>query len=100
MSHACGMGDEVPQDVVKLMLLLKIQGLSYGHSGVQLITIQRLIDFYNNDVLPCCLRARFFRCFWRFSSISSPCLLPLIRVRKSKLSRSNELSGAELLIKK
>ena len=52
MSHACGMGDEVPQDVVKLMLLLKIQGLSYGHSGVQLITIQRLIDFYNNDVFP------------------------------------------------
>ena len=52
MSHACGMGAEVPQDVVKLMLLLKIQGLSYGHSGVQLITIQRLIDFYNNDVLP------------------------------------------------
>ncbi|NQX99168.1 MAG: histidine ammonia-lyase [Flavobacteriales bacterium] len=52
MSHACGMGDEVPQDVVKLMLLLKIQGLSYGHSGIQLITIQRLIDFYNNDVFP------------------------------------------------
>jgi histidine ammonia-lyase len=52
MSHACGMGEEVPQDVVKLMLLLKIQGLSYGHSGVQLITIQRLIDFYNNDVFP------------------------------------------------
>jgi len=52
MSHACGMGEEVPQDVVKLMLLLKIQGLSYGHSGIQLITIQRLIDFYNNDILP------------------------------------------------
>lgn len=52
MSHACGIGEEVPQDVVKLMLLLKIQGLSYGHSGVQLKTIQRLIDFYNNDVLP------------------------------------------------
>ena len=52
MSHACGMGEEIPQDIVKLMLLLKIQGLSYGHSGVQLITIQRLIDFYNNDVFP------------------------------------------------
>ena len=52
MSHACGMGEEVPQDVVKLMLLLKIQGLSYGHSGVQLKTIQRLIDFYNNDIFP------------------------------------------------
>ncbi len=52
MSHACGLGDEVPQDVVKLMILLKIQGLSYGHSGVQLSTIQRLIDFYNNGVFP------------------------------------------------
>jgi histidine ammonia-lyase len=52
MSHACGMGEEVPQDIVKLMLLLKIQGISYGHSGVQLVTVQRLIDFYNNDVFP------------------------------------------------
>lgn len=52
MSHACGLGEEVPQDVVKLMLLLKIQGLSYGHSGVQLVTVQRLIDFYNNNVFP------------------------------------------------
>ena len=52
MSHACGTGDEVPQEIVKLMLFLKVQGLSYGHSGVQLKTISRLIDFYNNDALP------------------------------------------------
>ena len=52
MSHACGVGDEVPQDVVKLMLLMKIQSLSYGHSGVQLQTVQRLIDFFNNGVYP------------------------------------------------
>ncbi|MEE1900079.1 histidine ammonia-lyase [Flavobacterium rakeshii] len=51
-SHACGTGEEVPQEIVKIMLLLKIQSLSYGHSGVQLETVQRLIDFYNNDVLP------------------------------------------------
>ncbi|UKJ08150.1 histidine ammonia-lyase [Solitalea lacus] len=51
-SHACGTGDEVPHEIVKLMVLLKIQSLSYGHSGVQLSTVQRLIDFYNNDVLP------------------------------------------------
>ncbi len=51
-SHACGTGDEVPQEIVKLMLLLKIQSLSYGHSGVQLATVERLVDFYNNDVLP------------------------------------------------
>ena len=52
MSHACGTGDEVPPEIVRLMLLLKIQGLSYGHSGVQLETVQRLVDFYNHDILP------------------------------------------------
>jgi histidine ammonia-lyase len=52
MSHACGIGEEVPQEIVRLMLFLKIQSLSYGHSGVQLSTVQRLIDFFNNDVLP------------------------------------------------
>src|SRR5690554_64118 len=51
-SHACGTGDEVPAEIVKIMLLLKIQSLSYGNSGVQLETVQRLIDFYNNDILP------------------------------------------------
>ena len=52
MSHACGIGDEVPQVIVKLMLFLKIQSLSYGNSGVQLATVYRLIDFFNNDILP------------------------------------------------
>ncbi len=52
MSHACGTGDLVPMPIVKLMLLLKIQSLSYGYSGVQLQTVERLIDFYNNDILP------------------------------------------------
>lgn len=51
-SHACGTGDEVPQEVVKIMLFLKIQSLSYGHSGVQLQTVERLVDFYNHDILP------------------------------------------------
>ncbi|WP_431137449.1 histidine ammonia-lyase [Psychroserpens mesophilus] len=52
MSHACGIGDQVPKEVVKLMLLLKIQSLSYGHSGVQIETVERLVYFYNNDILP------------------------------------------------
>ncbi len=52
MSHACGTGDYVPEAIVKLMLLLKIQSLSYGYSGVQLQTVERLIYFYNNDILP------------------------------------------------
>jgi histidine ammonia-lyase len=52
MSHACGTGDTVRPEIVKLMLLLKVQNLSYGHSGVQLCTVQRLIDMFNNGVLP------------------------------------------------
>ena len=52
MSHACGTGDRVPNEIVKLMLLLKVQSLSYGNSGVQLVTVQRLVDFFNNDILP------------------------------------------------
>jgi len=51
-SHACGMGDEVPQEIVKLMLLLKIQSLSYGKSGVQLQTVIRLCDFFNCKIYP------------------------------------------------
>jgi len=51
-SHACGLGEEVPKDIVKLMLMLKIKGLSYGHSGVQIATVKRLMEMYNNDVLP------------------------------------------------
>ena len=52
MSHACGVGDEVPQEIVKLMLLLKVQNFSFGYSGVQLETAQRLVDCYNSDILP------------------------------------------------
>jgi histidine ammonia-lyase len=51
-SHACGLGAEVPKDIVKLMIMLKIKSLSYGHSGVQIDTVKRLMDMYNNDMLP------------------------------------------------
>jgi histidine ammonia-lyase len=52
MSHACGTGDVVREDIVRLMLLLKIHGLSYGNSGVQVETVQRLIDFFNEGITP------------------------------------------------
>ena len=51
-SHACGLGEEVPRDIVKLMLMLKIKSLSYGHSGVQIDTVKRLMEMYNSDVHP------------------------------------------------
>jgi histidine ammonia-lyase len=52
MSHACGIGEEVPREIVRLMLFLKIRSLAYGNSGVHLHTIERLMDHYNHDVLP------------------------------------------------
>lgn len=51
-SHACGMGAEVPTHLVKRMLLLKAIALSKGYSGVQLQTVERLLFFYNNDLIP------------------------------------------------
>lgn len=52
LSHACGMGAEVPAPLVRLMLLLKVQSLSYGYSGVREQIVRRLTFFYNEDVLP------------------------------------------------
>ncbi len=51
-SHACGMGDEVDSEIVRLMMLLKIQALSYGKSGICLETVERLIILYNEGVIP------------------------------------------------
>lgn len=52
MSHACGTGPVVKEEIVRLMLLLKIHALSLGKSGVQLETVQRLIDFFNKGINP------------------------------------------------
>jgi len=51
-SHACGMGEEVPKEIVKLMIAFKIKSLSFGYSGVKISTVVRLIEMYNNDVIP------------------------------------------------
>lgn len=52
MSHACGTGPEIPEGIVRLMLFTKIQSLSYGHSGVQVETVERLIDLFNEKAYP------------------------------------------------
>ncbi|HTF03272.1 MAG TPA: aromatic amino acid ammonia-lyase, partial [Bacteroidia bacterium] len=52
MSHACGTGDPVPVDVVRLMILFKIQGLIHGHSGVQPETVNMLVALWNNHIFP------------------------------------------------
>lgn len=52
MSHSCGTGDRVPTEIVRIMIMLKVQSLSYGHSGVQVATVERLIDMFNNHYTP------------------------------------------------
>jgi histidine ammonia-lyase len=52
ISHACGIGQPIDPEIVRLMLILKAYGLSLGNSGVQTETVQRLLDLFNNDILP------------------------------------------------
>ncbi|MNJ85647.1 Histidine ammonia-lyase [compost metagenome] len=52
LSHACGMGERVPEEIVRRLLILKIMGLSHGASGVQLETVERLVLFFNNHIHP------------------------------------------------
>lgn len=52
LSHACGMGEEVPEEIVKLMMMLKIKSLSYGYSGIGIDVVKRLMEMHNNNVLP------------------------------------------------
>jgi histidine ammonia-lyase len=52
VSHACGLGNEVPVEIVRLMLLLKVRSLSYGHSAAHIDTITRLLYFFNHQIYP------------------------------------------------
>jgi histidine ammonia-lyase len=51
-SHACGTGHRIGKDIIRLMLCLKAKNMLYGNSGVQLTTVQRLLDHLKQDVLP------------------------------------------------
>ncbi|MCZ2131182.1 MAG: histidine ammonia-lyase [Bacteroidia bacterium] len=51
-SHACGTGSEIPDELVKLMLVLKIKSLAKGFSGVKLQTVEQLVELYNHNALP------------------------------------------------
>lgn len=51
-SHACGMGDKVPQETARLIHLLKIVNLAHGYSGIRVELLQKLIDLYNAGIYP------------------------------------------------
>jgi histidine ammonia-lyase len=97
MSHACGTGDEISLELVKIMILLKIQSVSYGHSGVQLTTVERLIDFFNNDILPVVYQYGSLGASGDLSPLAHMCL-PMIGMGEVNY-KGERLSGSDLLKK-
>lgn len=52
MSHACGLGDPLPESVVRAMMLLRVNALSKGNSGIRLQTLNILLGMLNEGVHP------------------------------------------------
>ena len=97
MSHACGTGEQVPQEIVRLMLLLKIQSLAYGHSGVQLKTVERLIEFYNLEIYPIIYTKGSLGASGDLAPLAHLCL-PLIGM--GEVALKGEIISGEKLLKK
>ncbi len=51
-SHSVGVGEPVPLEVARLMLILKLQSLSYGYSGISLAVMERILWHLENDLIP------------------------------------------------
>ena len=94
MSHACGIGERVPNSIVKIMTLLKIQSLSYGYSGCKLDTVERLIDFFNNDVFPIVYMQGSVGASGDLVPLAHLCL-PLVGLGEVEF-RGERLTGAEI----
>jgi histidine ammonia-lyase len=98
MSHACGAGADVPQEIVRLMLFLKVQSLAYGYSGVHVNTVQRLVELFNTNALP--------RIYEMGSLGASGDLAPLAHLTLPLIGKGEVwldgqlISGSELLKKK
>ena len=97
-SHACGTGERVPNDIVKMMLFLKIQSLSYGYSGCKMDTVQRLVQFFNNDVYPVVYRQGSLGASGDLVPLAHLCL-PLLGLGEVEF-QGKVITGAELLHKK
>lgn len=97
-SHACGTGDRVPNDIVKIMMLLKIQSLSYGYSGCKTDTVEQLIRFFNNNVYPVVYKQGSLGASGDLVPLAHLCL-PLIGLGEVEYE-GKLMSGAEILRKK
>ncbi len=96
-SHACGTGERVPNDIVKIMMLLKIQSLSYGYSGCKTDTVEQLIRFFNNDVYPVVYRQGSLGASGDLVPLAHLCL-PLVGLGEVEY-KGKLMSGADLLKK-
>ena len=52
ISHACGVGDILPKETVRVMMVLRINAIIQGFSGISLETVLKMVELYNNDVIP------------------------------------------------
>lgn len=93
-SHACGTGPEIPNEIVRLMLFLKVQSLSYGYSGVQVETVQRLADYFNNNIFPIVYEMGSLGASGDLAPLAH-LSLPLIGLGEVNLSNQT-ITGAEL----
>jgi len=94
-SHACGVGERTQNDIVRMMILLKVQSLSYGYSGCKLDTVERLIDFFNNNITPVVYRQGSLGASGDLVPLAHLCL-PL--VGEGEVEMNGEIiSGAEML---
>ena len=95
MSHACGIGERMPNEIVKIMLLLKVQSLSYGYSGIKLDTVERLIDFFNNDIYPIVYQQGSVGASGDLVPLAHLCL-PLVGLGEVEW-KGERMTGAEIL---
>ena len=95
MSHACGTGQRVPSEIARLMLLLKVQSLSYGHSGVQLKTVERLVDMFNNNIIPVVYEQGSLGASGDLSPLAHMCL-PILGLGEVEVD-GEIISGEELM---
>ena len=95
LSHACGAGEEVPLEIVRLMILLKVKSLAFGHSGVQLSTAQRLVDFFNEGIYPVVYTQGSLGASGDLAPLAHLCL-PLLGEGEVNY-QGERISGAEIL---
>ncbi len=97
-SHACGVGERVPNEIVRIMLLLKVQSLSYGYSGCKLDTVERLIDMFNEGICPVVYRQGSLGASGDLVPLAHLCL-PMVGLGEVEMD-GELMPGAEMLRRK